>query len=60
MANPEYLRRTEQFTGDLPDRPLPPLVDGWCPWKESGPDGDRICMLPQGHDGDCEMQEVSQ
>jgi hypothetical protein len=39
-------------------RPLPPLVEGWCPWKERDADGtDRICMLLEGHDGNCDMQE---
>lgn len=40
-------------------RPLPPLVEGWCPWKERDTDGtDRICILLEGHDGDCDMQAV--
>lgn len=42
----------------LAARPLPELVDGYCPVKECGPDGDRICMHLEGHDGDCDMQEV--
>lgn len=54
-----HLGRTEQFTGPVPDRPLPPLIEDRCPWKESGPDGDRICRLPEGHDGDCDMQQVA-
>lgn len=54
-----YLPRTEQNTGPAPDRPLPPHVDGRCPWKESGPDGDRICVLSEHHDGDCDMRTVT-
>lgn len=43
-----------------PDRPLPPLVEGWCPWKERDADGtDRICIQVEGHDGDCDMQPVA-
>lgn len=50
--------RAEQFENPPLDRPLPEIVDGYCPWKESGPDGDRICVLLEGHDGDCDMQQV--
>lgn len=51
--------RIEQFTGTPQDKPLPPLVEGWCPTKERDTDGDdRICTLLEGHNGDCDMQEV--
>lgn len=54
----DYPPRIKQFTHTPPDVPLAELVDGYCPWKEQGPDGASICMHLEGHDGDHDFQPV--
>lgn len=49
---------SDEVTGSGTGKHLPLLVEGWCPWKESGPHGDRVCAHLEGHDGDCDMREV--
>ncbi|MFD9463492.1 hypothetical protein [Streptomyces sp. NPDC060027] len=55
----EIPAKTETFETEPSRRPLPPLRKGYCPWKESGPDGNRTCRFLAGHDGDCDMQPVT-